>query len=202
MACALSCTTGASWSTASAAGGRPSTVTTIPTCRTPCSGSWRQCRTSCLAVSPTSRPTRWRHGWRPSLPGDLSKVFFCESGSVAGGGRAQDRGPVLAQHHRTGAPEIPRLPGRLSRRHVRHDVDLRSGRQHALAVRPGAAAAVHRRSPYRRGEGRELDQLLATHKDIAAVDRRADAPGPPACACTTAPRCAASARRATATASC
>ncbi len=65
------------------------------------------------------------------LPGDLDHVFFTESGSVAVEVRDEDGSAVLAEPRRNRAQPLPVVPRRLSRRHARRHVGLRSRTGHA-----------------------------------------------------------------------
>ena len=60
------------------------------------------------------------------LPGDLDRVFFSESGSVAVEVAMKMAVQFWLNRGVRGAQEIRRLHGRLSRRHHRRDGDLRS----------------------------------------------------------------------------
>ena len=76
-----------------------------------------------------------------------------------GGGRAQDGAAVLAQPGGSRAPPLRELPGRLSRRHLRRHVGVRSRGGHAQPLRRRAAGAARRAIARGRGGHRNLRRL-------------------------------------------
>ena len=81
-----------------------------------------------------SRPLTLAQRLAGLLPGDLDRVFFSESGSVAVEVAHEDGGAVLDQSRRGGPHALRGLPGRLSRRYHRRHGGVRSGCRHARAV--------------------------------------------------------------------
>ena len=88
------------------------------------------------------------------LPGDLDRVFFSESGSVAVEIAMKMAQQCWINRGEPSKNEIHRVQGRLSRRHHRRDGGERSGRRDARCVPRPAAGAGHRRSAGGRGERR------------------------------------------------
>ena len=105
------------------------------------------------ARAQTGPPAR-RHAPRSARPGVLLGL------RVGGGGdRAQDGAAVLAQPGSARAPPLRELPGRLSRRHLRRDVGVRSRGGHAQPVRRCAAGTARRATARGRGGHRRLRRL-------------------------------------------
>ena len=90
------------------------------------------------------------------LPGDLERVFFSESGSVAVEVAMKMAVQFWLNRGVRTRSAIPRLRGRLSRRHHRRDGGLRSRGRHARAVQRAFARAPHRRPAAGRGQHRGL----------------------------------------------
>ena len=103
------------------------------------------------------------------LPGDLERVFFSESGSVAVEVAMKMAVQFWLNRGVRTRSAIPRLRGRLSRRHHRGDGDLRSRGRHACARSAGCCPSIT--SSICRGTRRSIAAfgcLLERHADELA----------------------------------
>ena len=113
------------------------------------------------------------------LPGDLDRVFFSDSGSVAVEVAMKMALQYWINRGERGSTQIRRVQGRLSRRHHRRDGGERSGRRHARAVSRPAAGTYRRRSAGRRRRRWRRSKTCSrdTRETIAGHHRRAAGAG-------------------------